>query len=575
MANFDGSSDRRSPIRSSASTPSSVDSPNSVSTNKNSYLPLPNFSATTSSHSSGRNETISSISSAKDNHLLAPPLSTGFVSAQIDIHDGGLPADRPPHLFSRTTATNSIMDVLDIVDNASHISTCLSTLQIEQSNSKTVGFTTSPGTASITNLTEGACIRQANKRSRIASEESTVGDISNKPLRCPQDDVLTEHSPDSWADQMDQVDAIDNIKADRDIRNFLPTNLVPYYSAARSLLEKRVKAFERLEFYQCCQRSGVIPSELIYSPKVPKGVTLSAAEIVSWNTHIHHSEMDILSQLILSMKRQSATVDKEATRALLDFNNGLTDHRVSHSNIEKSKTILSEKVGRERALYKSKLKEQLTKLTDSYKVIQTNMHFLKNAGAVPKNKPLRPVSHQSSPTRKMKKTSVTHPPSGNRALHTATSKTVLHEPHQPNLSLPARSVSRQMPTPSTGTKPLPETQSEGSTQTALLLQVVERLDRQQEELNYLRNYPSLPQNRVRSRSPRQQTRRDLSTPRSPFHPQTWQETGHQDQQSRNGRSHQRGRQSHTSQRGHSQKRRDQSRRPDHRQNRSGQRQDRY
>ncbi len=37
--------------------------------------------------------------------------------------------------------------------------------------------------------------------------------------------------------------------------------------------------------------------------------------------------------------------------------------------------------------------------------------------------------------------------------------------------------------------------------TALLMQVVQRLNRQQEELNFLKDYPSLPQDRQRWRSP--------------------------------------------------------------------------
>ncbi len=43
-------------------------------------------------------------------------------------------------------------------------------------------------------------------------------------------------------------------------------------------------------------------------------------------------------------------------------------------------TILSEKVGKEKEMYKIKPKDQLDKVTENYKVIKTSIHFLKNAG---------------------------------------------------------------------------------------------------------------------------------------------------------------------------------------------------
>ncbi len=66
----------------------------------------------------------------------------------------------------------------------------------------------------------------------------------------------------------------------------------------------------------------------------------------------------MLSELIFTMKRQTATLDKEATRALLEFNDQLNDQKISTSNVEKSKTFLSEKVSKERAIYKLKLRDQ-------------------------------------------------------------------------------------------------------------------------------------------------------------------------------------------------------------------------
>ncbi len=78
----------------------------------------------------------------------------------------------------------------------------------------------------------------------------------------------------------------------------------------------------------------MIRTEYLYTPKVPQEVTLYASELVSWNTHIHNSELDLLCQLISTMKCQSATLDKEATIALFDFNMPLNDHKVSTINVD-------------------------------------------------------------------------------------------------------------------------------------------------------------------------------------------------------------------------------------------------
>ncbi len=142
----------------------------------------------------------------------------------------------------------------------------------------------------------------------------------------------------------------------------------------------------------------------------------------------------MLAQLILTMKRQTTTLDKEATRALLEFNDQLNDNKISTTNVEKSKTILSEKVGKERAIYKLKLREQLAKLTDNYKTIKTNMHFLKNMGPVTRNKPSLTAPRSSSPSWRKKfapskknsllnrgnQSNSTHFPKENRALTSAT-----------------------------------------------------------------------------------------------------------------------------------------------------------
>ncbi len=328
---------------------------------------------------------------------------------------------------------------------------------------------------------------------------------------------------------------------------------VPYYSASWSLLEKRVKSIERLTFLNHVIAVGVIPTEFNYLPKVPQGITLSASELVSWNRHIHNSELDMLSQLILTMKRQTATLDKEATRALLEFNDQLNDYKISTSNVEKSKTILSEKVGKERVIYKLKLCDQLSKLTDNFNTIKTNMHFLKNAGIVASNKPSSTAPRSSSPTWRKKIAPLKKNPLSNRGNYLSSILT----PKENRVPKSATASSQAPPS-------LPATQVENSvsqtgstdTQTTLLLKVVERLVRQQEELNFLREYPSLPRDRVRSRSPFQGT----------FKPPG--------QQTNSGRNNPRGRQNSRFRRDQSH-RRDQSRRPYQRRDQSKQRHNQY
>ncbi len=236
-------------------------------------------------------------------------------------------------------------------------------------------------------------------------------------------------------------------------------------------------------------------------PKVPQGVSLSAAELVSWNTHIHNSELDLLGQLILTMKRQSATLDKEATKSLLEFNTQLNDHKVYSTNVEKAKSILSEKVGKERDVFKMKLKNQVDKLTENYKAIKSNLYFLKNSEAAQKNKPSKAASCLSSSTQRMKQPFVKKASQSNRSTQNVAKPT-------PRFNLPPKQVgtnTRPPPIPTTGMAQSSGPTNQTDTQTALLMKVVERLERQQEELNFLKDYSSLPRDRQRSRSLRQRS----------------------------------------------------------------------
>ncbi len=499
MATFDGNPhDRRSSPLSTESTPSYTDSPNSVSISKFASLSPTKIKPSSVDTLTNSNNPQSSVGT-KSSSNLADSDSNGQSGKPTSKQNGGTPN---MFTFSRIPHTTNIMDVIDILDDDQHISRHLSSLRIEPNNHPN-GSDNPPNIAtpstSVTSMTAPTTARQAAKRSRISSDDDLIGEFIDNTLLTVQQSVQTECKSVSWGDEMDLNDAATTQRLDKDIGNFIPDNIVQDYRAACSLLEKRVKSYERLEFYQTCKRIGVIPTEFLYSPKVPQGVTLSISELVSWNTHIHHSELSLLGQLILTMKRPSAFLDKDTTKALLDFNTQLNDDRVSTTNVERAKTILSEKVCRERAIYKVKLRDQLDKITENYKVIKTNLYFLKNLGAALKNKPSRAASCSSSPTQRtkqsfVKKTSQTHKSAQNVARPV------------PNATLPLKQVSNNNrpplnPNPITGGNKSAGQKDQTDTQTALLMQVVQRLDRQQEELNYLKDYPSLSQNRQRSRSP--------------------------------------------------------------------------
>ncbi len=196
------------------------------------------------------------------------------------------------------------------------------------------------------------------------------------------------------------------------------------------------------------------------------------------------------------------------------------------------------------------------------------MNFLKNAGPVARNKPSSTAPHSSSPSWRKKFA----PSKKNLLLNIGNQSTSTFVPKENRALTSATAVSRAPPSlPATWAEKSVSQTDSTDTQTTLLLKVVECLDCQQEELNFLREYPSLSRDWVRSRPPFQ---RNNMSPRHNQNPQTWNSGKPAGQQTNGGRSHLRGRQNLCVHQDQSQ-RRDQSRRPFQRRDKSRPPHDQY
>ncbi len=196
------------------------------------------------------------------------------------------------------------------------------------------------------------------------------------------------------------------------------------------------------------------------------------------------------------------------------------------------------------------------------------MHFLKNAGTIARNKPSSAAPRSSSLTWRKKIAPSKKNPLSNRGNYSSSILTP-KENYVPK-SASASSLAPPSLHATRTEKSVIQTAST-DTQTTLLLEVVERLVRQQEELNFLREYLSLPQDRVCLRPPFQRYNR---SPHQNQNPQTWNSGKPPGQQTNGGRNNSRGRQNSRF-RTHQSQRRDQSQRPYQRQDQSRPRHDLY
>ncbi len=143
------------------------------------------------------------------------------------------------------------MDVIDIVDDNHNISTYLSSLQIDKNDIDIAPAFAASNTESIASAPNRSdpLVRQATKRLLVASDDSLIEDFVGNSLHNALSAINDRPKTVSWAEQMEQDDLASKLKMEKDIRLYLPENLVPFYSAAWSLLEKKVKSIERLTFF--------------------------------------------------------------------------------------------------------------------------------------------------------------------------------------------------------------------------------------------------------------------------------------------------------------------------------------
>ncbi len=237
--------------------------------------------------------------------------------------------------------------------------------------------------------------------------DKTVNNPQKRPSCSSQDgdldliDVVETHQTKNlvWSKEVEREER----KKDMDIRNYIPSNLIPFYTETRSLLEKRAKTLERSNFYTKCLAEKIVILDLMHKPEIPKGITLSAANIVALCSQIENSERDLLIQLNRVVKRSASILDVESTKALHEFGRQLDSYKVPEADFEKSKELLSTKIGRERAKTKLKYAEQLVSTKQQYKNVKKNSHlFEKTWGLVPRNRRTR-TPEQPLPNRGVQK----------------------------------------------------------------------------------------------------------------------------------------------------------------------------
>ncbi len=166
-------------------------------------------------------------------------------------------------------------------------------------------------------------VNNPKKRPRIGSQDGDLDLI----------DVVETPQTFVWSDEVEREERRKN----KDIRNYIPGNLIPFYTEKRSLLEKRAKTLERSKCYTKCVAEKIVIPELLYKPEIPQGITLSAADIVALSSHIENSERDLLIQLNRVVKRSASILDVKSTKALHEFGKQLDSYKVPQADFEKSR----------------------------------------------------------------------------------------------------------------------------------------------------------------------------------------------------------------------------------------------
>ncbi len=131
------------------------------------------------------------------------------------------------------------------------------------------------------------------------------------------------------------------------------------YTETRSVLDKRAMALERKKcLYQMyCRKGGDTKGNIqIWDPTRNLPLSCRCSSL----------ERDLMIQLNRVVKRSASILDVESTKALYVFGRHLDSQNISNADFEKSKELLSTKIGRERAKAKHRYSEQLISTKQNY-----------------------------------------------------------------------------------------------------------------------------------------------------------------------------------------------------------------
>ena len=322
-----------------------------------------------------------------------------------------------------------------------------------------------------------------SKRPRVDSDEVL------EPLRDPDDhrdwDQIVEdettrentHNPNYLSEFQQEL---------RDVRRYLPEDLMLHYKDARKEVRARAIRTERVKYIEKCMKENVIIKELQYFPRVPQGVDLTTQEILHWESQLKAGERGMQSQYRKTLTRLASQSDVAASKKLIELQSQCKSYGIPDKDLRKVLDIMSDKIGRERAKYKINLQTQFKRASDEYKNTIQNHHFLRRGGA--KKQPSRPTPRGRSPAKR---------PQTPKPRPTSTqSRPGRRDTSNKKVSTQKRDSERQSPPTHKSQNPWEKLQ-----------RMEEQLQRQEERIKYLQEYPP-----PRSRSPLPQRQRNRNRP---------------------------------------------------------------
>ena len=308
-------------------------------------------------------------------------------------------ADRQNRDISEEMSINSpTLDPLSVIrqlDDETNIAKNLQDLALEKQKDnlgkgKTISLPTSvdpvistnpitpptPPTVRITPPTPVVSTKPNSKRPRVDSDEAL------EPIPGPSS--RTDPVPRvQWSDIVEEEESKNSNNISeyaqelRDVRKYLPSELMLHYKDARREVKHRVLRAERVKFVERCIQENVIIKDLQYFPTVPQGLDLSTQEIITWEGQVRSGERALQLQYKRSLTRLATQSDVAATKHLQELQEEAKKRKVPESNLKKVYDIMSSKIGKARAQYKLNLDDQFRRNKDEYEITLQNNHFLR------------------------------------------------------------------------------------------------------------------------------------------------------------------------------------------------------